>query len=231
MIGSFINAMANVKNNSASQETQRRLLLAAGEIFAERGFHAATIKDITDRAGASLASINYHFRDKAELYSAVLRRIGEEAAEIIPPDNALSGDAPTRFRQFIHWYCVKSMGRNRPTWERILLAREMIEPTTAFDSLLESVFQPLNEKLSRLIAELLGVRPTHEAVGLISASIFGQCMYHLKHQQFIERMHPQLVRAPDVEHLAAHIADFSLAGLRCSLAAPRRRARARPTAR
>jgi AcrR family transcriptional regulator len=206
--------MANVKNNSASQETQRRLLRAAGEIFAERGFHAATIKDITDRAGASLASVNYHFRDKAELYSEVLRRIGEEAAEIIPPDSELTGDAPTRFRQFIRWYCAKSMGRNRPTWERILLAREMIEPTTAFYSLLKIVFQPLNEKLSSLIAELLGVPPTHESVGLVAASVFGQCVYHLKHQQFIGRMHPQLGHHPNVEHLAAHIADFSLAGLR-----------------
>src|SRR5476651_2466907 len=105
--------MANVKNNSASQETRRRLLQAAGEVFAERGFHAATIKDITDRAGASLASVNYHFRDKSELYAAVLRRIGEECAHIIPPDQALTGDAPTRFRQFIRWYCVKAMGRDR----------------------------------------------------------------------------------------------------------------------
>jgi AcrR family transcriptional regulator len=205
--------MANVKNNSASQDTRRRLLLAAGEIFAERGFHAATIKQITDRAGASLASVNYHFRDKAELYTAVLRRIGEEAREIIPPDEELHGDAATRFRQFIQWYCVKSMGRNRPVWERILLAREMIEPTTAFYSLLESVFQPLNEKLSGLIAELLGVRPNHESVGLIAASVFGQCMYHLKHQQFIGHMHPQLGDHPNVDHLAEHIADFSLAGL------------------
>ena len=224
--------MANVKNNSASQDTQRRLLLAAGEIFAERGFHAATIKEITDRAGASLASVNYHFRDKAELYSAVLRRIGEECVEIIPPDDALTGDAATRFRQFIRWYCVKSMGRNKPTWERILLAREMIEPTTALDSLLESVFRPLNEKLSDLIAELLGVRPNHETVGLIAASVFGQCMYHLRHQQFIGRMHPQLGDHPNVEHLAAHIADFSLAGLRDGLStSPRPSQRRRVVAR
>jgi AcrR family transcriptional regulator len=214
--------MANVKNNSATQETRRRLLLGAGEVFAERGYHAATIKDITDRAGASLASVNYHFRDKAELYTAVLRRIGEEAVEIIPPDSELTGDAAARFRQFIRWYCVKSMGRNRPTWERILLARELIEPTTAFDSLLATVFRPLNKKLSGLIAELLGVRISNEAVGLVSASVFGQCMYHLKHQQFIGRMHPQLGEHPNVEHLAAHIAEFSLAGLRCK---KRRRSR------
>jgi AcrR family transcriptional regulator len=206
--------MANVKNNSASQHTRQRLLNAAGEVFAERGFHAATIKDITDRAPASLASVNYHFSDKAELYLAVLRRIGEEATEIIPPDDHLTGDAANRFRQFIHWYCAKSLGRNRPAWEKILLAREMIEPTTALDSLLETVFRPLNGKLSRLVAELLGVRTNHQSVGLVAASVLGQCMYHLRHHLIIGRMHPQLGDHPSVEDLASHIAEFSLAGLR-----------------
>jgi AcrR family transcriptional regulator len=206
--------MSNVKNNSASQETRRRLLLAAGEVFAERGFHAATIKEITDRAGASLASVNYHFRDKGELYAAVLRRIAQEKAHLIPPDEALSGNAATRFRQFIHWYCVKAIGQDRPPWEQILLAREMAQPTAALDLLLEAVFKPLNEKLSALIAELLNVPVADKSVALAAASVFGQCMYHLRHHHLIGRMHPQLGDHPSVEDLASHIAQFSLAGLR-----------------
>jgi AcrR family transcriptional regulator len=212
--------MPNVKNNTASQETQRRLLLAAGEVFAEHGFHAATIKQITDRAGASLASVNYHFRDKCELYSAVLRRIAEEKAHLIPPDDELSGSAATRFRQFIRWYCVKAMGQDRPPWEQILLAREMAQPTSALDLLLENVFRPLNTKLSALIAELLNVPVADKSVALAAASVFGQCMYHLRHHHLIGRMHPQLGNHPDVEHIASHIAQFSLAGLRS--AKPRR---------
>jgi AcrR family transcriptional regulator len=219
--------MANVKNNSATRETRRRLLIAAGEVFAERGFHAATIKEITDRAGASLASVNYHFRDKGELYARVLDRIAEDATEIIPPADKLTGDAPSRFRQFIRWYCVKSMGRHQPTWERILLARELIQPTSALDSLIHTVFRPMNDLLSKLIAQMLGVRTSHEAVGLVAASVFGQCLYHLRHQQFIGRLHPQLGDHPDVEHLADHIADFSLAGLRSICVAPNHRSRSR----
>jgi AcrR family transcriptional regulator len=205
--------MANIKNNSASQETQN-------------GFHAATIKEITDRAGASLASVNYHFRDKSELYTAVLRRIGEECAHIIPPDEELSGDAAMRFRQFIRWYCVKAIGRDRSPWEQILLAREMVQPTQALDLLLDAFFRPLNEKLSVLIAELLGVSPSDKSVALATASVFGQCLYHLKHHHLIDRMHPQLGKNPNVQDLASHIAEFSLAGLRGSRslkrAAPKR---------
>jgi AcrR family transcriptional regulator len=206
--------MANVKNNSASQETRRRLLQAAGEIFADRGFHAATIKEITDRAGASLASVNYHFQDKAELYAAVLRRIADEVADLVPPDDHLTGDAADRFRQFIHYFCCRLMGREKPVWEQVLMAREMAEPTDALEPLYEQVMRPLTGKLSALIAELLGTLPTDPVVGMTAASVFGQCVYYMRHRNLFARIHPQLSDRPDPEKLAAHIAAFSLAGIR-----------------
>jgi len=206
--------MANVKNNSATQETRRRLLNAAGEVFADRGFHAATIKEITDRAGASLASVNYHFQDKAELYAAVLRRIAEEVAEVVPPDAQLTGDAAERFGQFILYFCRRLMGREKPVWEQVLMAREMAEPTDALEPLYEQVMRPLTEKLSALIAELLGMPPADRAVGLAAASVIGQCVYYMRHRNLFSRMHPQLSDRPDADQLATHIAAFSLAGIR-----------------
>ncbi|HWE02328.1 MAG TPA: CerR family C-terminal domain-containing protein [Tepidisphaeraceae bacterium] len=208
--------MANTKNNSATQETRRKLLQAAGEVFADRGFHAATIKQITDRAGASLASVNYHFQDKAELYAAVLRRIAEEVAEVIPPDDQMSGDATARFRQFIHYFCSRLMGREKPAWEQVLMAREMAEPTAALEPLYKQVVGPLSEKLSALIAELLRASPSDPAVGLAAASVLGQCVYYMRHRRLFSRMHPQMDVPPSVEQLAGHITAFSLAGIRAA---------------
>ena len=118
-----------------------------------------------------------------------------------------------RFQQFVRWYCVKMLGRERPHWEQALIARELAQPTPALESLLEDVFQPLNEKLSGLIAELLGIARHSVPVSLVAASVFGQCLYYLKHRQLIGRMHPELGASPDAERLAAHIAKFSLAGM------------------
>ncbi len=53
-------------------ETRQRLLETAGQVFAEQGFRAATVRDICRRAGANIASVNYHFGDKERLYSEVL---------------------------------------------------------------------------------------------------------------------------------------------------------------
>ena len=47
--------------------TRQRVLEAAGEVFAERGFRAATVREICQRAKANLAAVNYHFGDKERL--------------------------------------------------------------------------------------------------------------------------------------------------------------------
>ncbi|WP_165984382.1 TetR/AcrR family transcriptional regulator [Streptomyces sp. YIM 98790] len=52
---------------SAGHETAGRLLLAAVEAFAERGFHATTTRDIAQRAGMSPAALYIHYRTKEEL--------------------------------------------------------------------------------------------------------------------------------------------------------------------
>src|SRR4051794_5761527 len=51
-----------------AEETRERLLDAAGAVFAEKGFKAATVRDICHKVGVNLAAVNYHFRDKENLY-------------------------------------------------------------------------------------------------------------------------------------------------------------------
>src|ERR1700719_4583995 len=56
----------------SEEKTRDKILTAAGEVFAEQGFEGATIRAITERAGVNVAAVNYHFRDKAELYTRVV---------------------------------------------------------------------------------------------------------------------------------------------------------------
>jgi AcrR family transcriptional regulator len=57
---------------SSLPETARKLLVAAKEIIAERGFDALTLNAVSDRAGENKAMIAYYFDNKAGLIAAVL---------------------------------------------------------------------------------------------------------------------------------------------------------------
>ena len=55
--------------------TQQRILDAATDVFAARGFTAATVAEIVDHSGASIGSIYHHFGGKKELYLAIFERL------------------------------------------------------------------------------------------------------------------------------------------------------------
>jgi AcrR family transcriptional regulator len=55
--------------------TQRRILDAATEVFATRGFSAATMADVVAGSGASIGSIYHHFGGKNELFLAIFEQM------------------------------------------------------------------------------------------------------------------------------------------------------------
>jgi len=58
----------------AKADTKDTILDAAEDLFAEQGFGATTLRQLTARAGVNLAAVNYHFGSKEDLAKAVLRR-------------------------------------------------------------------------------------------------------------------------------------------------------------
>lgn len=59
---------------TSKQNTQQKILDAAERLFAETGFSATSLRQITSMAEVNLASVNYHFGSKKELIQAVLQR-------------------------------------------------------------------------------------------------------------------------------------------------------------
>ena len=57
--------------------TRAHLLAAASEVFAERGFHSATLDEIADAAGFSKGAVYSNFASKEELFLALIQEQGE----------------------------------------------------------------------------------------------------------------------------------------------------------
>lgn len=62
------------KRGRKGRETAERILDAAEEVFAEKGFEGATLRDVADRVGIRIPSLYNHFSSKDALYTAVLSR-------------------------------------------------------------------------------------------------------------------------------------------------------------
>ena len=63
--------MQNRKGRADGEETKKRIFATAAELFAQRGYHNTSAKDICSAAGVNAAAINYHFNGKDGLYEQV----------------------------------------------------------------------------------------------------------------------------------------------------------------
>jgi TetR/AcrR family transcriptional regulator, regulator of cefoperazone and chloramphenicol sensitivity len=203
--------------NAQSKETHQRLLDAAGEVFAKRGYHGATIREICRCAGANLAAVNYHFKDKQHLYDAVLRYAHRHALEKYPADPKLHKDTPPeqRLAAFVGFFLRKILDEGRPAWHGKLLVREMNEPTEALDKLVEEEIRPRHEHIEAVVRELLSPDAPAHQVDLCVWSILGQCLFYQHSRPVIVRLHPEYRYSPDeITHLAEHITRFTLGAIK-----------------
>ncbi|WP_328707435.1 TetR/AcrR family transcriptional regulator [Streptomyces sp. HF10] len=69
-----------------ARETRARILRAAGAVFAERGYEAATVRDIAARAGVNQALIFRYFGSKKALLTEVMAQDGKEQVSTTPPE-------------------------------------------------------------------------------------------------------------------------------------------------
>ncbi len=61
--------------------TERRLILAAERLFAERGVDAVSLRAINVAAGTNVASLHYHFGSKEALLEALIRERSQEVSQ------------------------------------------------------------------------------------------------------------------------------------------------------
>ncbi len=198
-----------------SPDTKERLLEAAAQVFGTQGFRRATVREICRLAEANLAAVNYHFRNKAGLYQAVLEEMHLRALEKYPVESRAEASAAERLQRLVEHLIFKLFDEDMSDCRFRLMAWEMIEPTPALDALVAKIIRPLALQLQAVVQELLGPKATAEQVRLCQLSILGQCVYHRWAQAVISRLFPEQGYTPaDLRRIAAHITRFSLQALR-----------------
>ena len=204
-------------SSGREDETRARLLDAAGEIFSCKGFHAATVREITKTARANVAAIHYHFGSKDRLYLAVLEHAHAQALRRFPPDMGLPADAPpeTRLYAYVRALLLRLAEKGRHAWLFRLMAREMAEPTPQLAGVVERCLAPANAVLRAIVADILGPGADALAVARCAQSVVGQCRHFVIDRPVIASLYPETETGlGGLDALAAHVARFSLAALR-----------------
>lgn len=206
--------MSTTTSLSTSQATQAKLLEAAVDVFAEKGYRDATLREICRRAGANNAAINYHFRDKEHLYLAAIEFIVQDVHDHMPySGDESSSTAEVRLGRFIRGL-LRDLASGRSPKRIMLITREFVEPTQGLELVAKKIAEPLLEELGSIIRGLIGPSATDQQVFDCAISVFGQCSEYTRGQAILSRFGPyKVLDESGIEHLADHITRFSLAGI------------------
>ena len=203
-------------------DTRARLLAAGTRLFAERGFHNVSVRDVCTEAGANVAAVNYHFGGKLGLYREV---VGTAIAAIRAVSDGMTlaaDDAPPedRLRHYVHAFLPTIAGRDkriaaaRVAWIHQLVRHETSDPTPLAPWIVEQAVMPRVQYLRRLVAELIGCEAADPRVERCVISIQAQCAFYAP-DKFREAAFPGWPpSATELARAANHIAEFSLAGIR-----------------
>lgn len=142
-----------MKKSKVRKDTRHAILEAAVELFAIRGFDGTGVRAIVNNAGTALCSVNYHFKNKEELYDECIRYIIREklnlhdSAEAI--DNCTSDDPQDisnalyeMIRNAFHLF----FRADHPNWYGVLLTRAAHEKHPVAEKVKEFVTAPRRAK-------------------------------------------------------------------------------------
>jgi AcrR family transcriptional regulator len=197
--------------------TKARLLHAACEIFAAKGFRDATVAEICDAAEANIAAVNYHFGDKESLYDAVWHHAFDVTSTAFPLDGSLP-DHPA-LEDFLYSYANAILHRIFNEGESGLFAKllhqEMSAPTLALDRIAKEVLFPQSQFLGKVVHATLEQKVPEEQIRLCMHSIIGQCAFYNFSRALRERViGRKSMSEEEIQQIARHIATFSIGGLK-----------------
>lgn len=195
-------------------ETRRRLIDAAGSLFAEKGYSSTTIQEICKIAEANISAVNYHFGSKIKLYEATLQYTILKDQETPPTPKGKKTSPDEALYQLVFGMIKNIRLTDKPEWFPLLLRREIMFPTAEFQDFIQRLIKQDFERISDLIKEILpDARPYDVkicALGLLE-QVKGIAM---ESDIVLQDLFPELeLTSKGYERLARHITNIAIAGM------------------
>ncbi|MBN2020462.1 MAG: TetR/AcrR family transcriptional regulator [Sedimentisphaerales bacterium] len=199
--------------------TMQRLLNAAEELFAQKGFDGTTIRDITTKAKRNTAAINYFFGDKQVLYEELFRRRLREMRETrLKSIKAVMSDKnKPDIEKLLKSYAVAFLepftdsARNKIFMQ--LFARELVEQQLPKTMFIEEMAAPVMSALEEALSVVCPTLQKQDCQMCIH-SLIGQLIHIVHINAMFEGIQANFRTNFDLEEAINHIVNFSVAGIR-----------------
>lgn len=170
---------------------QQNILQAAERLFAARGFHGVSIRDIADEAGVPLALVGYYYGPKLSLYHAIFREragyIGERLQALA--EACRSEPAAARLDAIVAAFVLPTLRvASQPEGRHFLrmLARGMSDHLEEDEPIIRELFDPLAHAFIDALAQALPQATRSQAAWCYQFAL-GALLHHVTDQR-IERL-------------------------------------------
>lgn len=176
--------------------TRQRLLCQGLRLFALKGYPATSTREIADAAHTNVASISYHFGDKAGLYRAVffepLGAVEDDLARFTDPGFTL-----VQALQAFYEAMLEPMRQGDAMRQCVTLRfREILEPTGLWDEEIRQNIAPLHGALVAVLARHLGADPSDLELHRLSICITSLVVHLMMAEDVINGLAPELLARP-----------------------------------
>lgn len=172
--------------------SREKILDVAEALFARRGYAGVGLREVAEQVGLGKSSLFHHFRGKAELYLAVLRRSFERIEERVRPSLEAEGAPALRLERSID--ALVDALAEQPTTPRLLLRGlfeddDLPEGSDDARAAAERALERLIGGLHALLAEGIGAGAFRPASpGQVLQTLIGAVVYHFASGEFGEEL-------------------------------------------
>ncbi len=204
-----------------NKSVKDRLLDSAEELFCENGFEGASIRDIAALAGCNIASVNYYFGGKQQLYEEVWRRhlIPMRDMRISSIEKVMSQSEGTPniediIKSFADTFVGSMVDTEKTSRLSKLMAREYIDKHLPTDMFIDEIMMPTVTAIQKALVQTFPDLDESK-ISFVVFSLIGQ-LVHVVHVRTMfehsgEESTRELFSSPEVIN---HIIKFTCAGIR-----------------
>jgi len=199
-----------------AQYTRHAIIKAAVDLFAEKGFEAASVRDIVTKARVNQAAVNYHFRGKNGLYVEVLKiafekltdRVGFSSKEL----RSLSRE--DALRSFIARQLCPLLFRDEMSRYIRMFAWESSHPTKVFRKFLATNATSYLTAATDIVRQFLPPDTPKRTVVCVTIWLMGQCSIFVRSRElFAQEPFSMTIDGPFLDELTELITRLAIGGL------------------